>query len=461
MNILHVNASAGGGGAERIAVMLTEGLRDAGHRTALLVGHTKSEADHIIEFDRNANASVFESALEKCVKHVLQPLAGRVRGAGLLARLLRQHSNPQRLVDHLRGRETFHYPSTLSSIESLPFVPEVIHCHNLHGGYFDLRALTALSSRTPVFLTLHDEWTFTGHCAYTMGCERWETGCGDCPDLSVYPALMRDGTKGNLARKKSIYSKSRLFVSAPSAWLIERAKRSVLAEGAQDFRVIHNGVDLDIFCPKSKEQCRAKLGIPVDNLVVSFAANSAHTNVFKDYETVVKAGEQLGGLLPSRSVTLLILGGEAGETRSGNVTIKNLGYVNGLEAMAEAYSSADFYLHAANADNFPTTILEALACGVPVVATNVGGIGEQVKNCLTTDGNIDQARLADGTGALVAHKDFQGMARAVERISSTPNVLAQLSANARQDAVKRFDRRRQIDDTLAWYRAFEPAPISS
>ena len=149
-------------------------------------------------------------------------------------------------------------------------------------------------------------------------------------------------------------------------------------------------------------------------------------------------------------------GGDAGVETRGNVKIHNLGYLKNQNDMAEAYSAADFYLHAAHGENFPTTILEALACGVPVVATAVGGIPEQVLTCLDESGGLVRGKVPMATGALVAPKDSQAMAQAVATINADEPARLQLAANARTLAVDRFDRRRQIRDTLDWYRKCIP-----
>src|SRR3546814_10331965 len=81
----------------------------------------------------------------------------------------------------------------------------MLHCHNLHGGYFDLRELARFSKLLPVVLTLHDEWAYTGHCAYTFGCERWRSGCGQCPHLDVSPSIRRDASAANWTAKYDIY----------------------------------------------------------------------------------------------------------------------------------------------------------------------------------------------------------------------------------------------------------------
>ena len=67
-------------------------------------------------------------------------------------------------------------------------------------------------------------WMFTGHCAHSLECELWKNGCGHCPDLTLYPSLLRDGTKSNHALKRRIYKKSKLYISTPSKWLMEKSK---------------------------------------------------------------------------------------------------------------------------------------------------------------------------------------------------------------------------------------------
>src|SRR5207248_4324578 len=140
--------------------------------------------------------------------------------------------------DYHAGREDFHFPGTRRLLTLTAERPDVVHAHNLHGGYFDLRALPSLSAQVPLILTLHDAWMLSGHCAHSFDCERWRTGCGHCPDLTIFPAIERDATAYNWRRKRSIYSKSKLYISAPSRWLMQRVEDSTLQLGAKECRVI-------------------------------------------------------------------------------------------------------------------------------------------------------------------------------------------------------------------------------
>jgi hypothetical protein len=156
------------------------------------------------------------------------------------------------------GREFFNYPGTWQLLNLISDRPHIIHAHNLHGGYFDLSFLVPLSHQVPVILNLRDMWLLTGHCAYSLGCERWKTGCGKCPDLSIYPAIKQDATAFNWRRKSRIYAQSRLYVTVVSQWLLEQARKSML-KGIQ-YRMIPSAVDLAVFTPNDQREARTHLG---------------------------------------------------------------------------------------------------------------------------------------------------------------------------------------------------------
>jgi len=321
--------------------------------------------------------------------------------------------------------------------------PDVVHCHNLHGGwlerggYFDLRALPWLSRRVPTMLTLHDTWLLSGHCAYTLGCDRWKTGCGRCPDLSIYPALTRDGTAHNWKVKQSIYADSRLYIATPSRWMMRQVEQSMLAPAVVEARVIPNGVDANVFRPGEKGEARASLGLPQDAAVLLFVANAAKQNVFKDYKTVEACTRRVAARFRTRKVLLLVLG-QADETLVfDNGEIQWVPFQTQRAVTARFYQAADVYVHAAKSDTFPNTILEALSCGTPVVATAVDGIPEQV----------EEGR----SGFLVPAGDADSMAAHVCRLLSTESLRAAIGRAAAERASRLFGLDKQVDAYLGWY----------
>jgi len=252
--------------------------------------------------------------------------------------------------------------------------------------------------------------------------------------------------------KKAIYEGTRLSISAPSRWLLERARESILAGGAVDFRHIPNGIDQGIFRPADQAAARDLLGLPRDHHVLLFAANLLGKNPFKDYGTVAAAVEQVAAT-HDRRLLLIALGGAGEVTRVGNAEMRLLPYERDPSRVAAYYQAADLYLHAANADTFPTTVLEALSVGRPVIATAVGGIPEQVRSLAAIPGSWTGA--AEGpttaTGVLVAAHDAAGMAAATTALLADDELRDRLGRNAASDAAGRFGLDGQLDATLAWY----------
>jgi glycosyltransferase involved in cell wall biosynthesis len=302
-------------------------------------------------------------------------------------------------------------------------------------------------------VTLHDSWMLTGHCAISFDCSKWQSGCGSCPYLDTYPAVRRDSTDLNWLRKKRIYENSSLFVAAPSSWLLERAKVSILSHGIVGTKLIPNGVDLSIFRPGEKAAARERIGLPQDERILLFSGFSPANSPFKDFPTLRAAAELLGRV--GTDITLLVLGGTGETQRMGQVTIRFAGYEMDEARVAPFYQAADIYVHAAyvgSENGGSLAVLEALACGVPVVATDVGGIPEQVKSLRSVSPGGAHRFDADGaTGILTAPGDAKALAEAVTILIEDSALLRAMSSNAAKDARRRFDLQTQVDAYLDWY----------
>jgi glycosyltransferase involved in cell wall biosynthesis len=423
--IAQVNTREQRGGAETIARQLVKGYRRRGHQAWLLVGREDASAEGVLPF----------------------PSGLRAETAHLLA-------GPLRLLDRRRGLETYRYPKTGRMLEGLPAKPDVVHLHNLHGGYFDLRVLPDLSRRLAVFLTLHDAWLLSGHCAHSFDCERWRTGCGSCPDLTIYPAVRKDATAGNWQRKRDIFRRSRFHVATPSQWLADRVSASILAPALEQLRVIPNGIDLRTFNPSGREAARARLGLDADQPVLLIAGNDAGTNPFKDFPTArraaVGAAERSG-----RDVTVFVLGDTGAEAREGGARFRPVPWRQDPAEVAVYVRAADVYLHASRADTFPTSVIEAMACGTPVVATAVGGIPEQLDDTSSRAAASGAASVVAirATGMLVPPGDAEAMASATAALLDDGELRRTMGANAARRAARRFDAERQCEAYLDWYRA--------
>ena len=444
LRILLVSTAERGGGAEISAWNLFQAYQARGYGSRLAVGvrHSEDPAVLLIPGDSSRNAWA------RCWIRVskLVPLEGRVRGTTRARELFEWIGEPGRSLGRARGHEDFNFPGTWQLIEQSTLV-DIVHCFNLHPSYFDLRILPELSRKRPVILDLRDAWLLSGHCAHSFDCDRWETGCGMCPDLSIYPAIRRDGTAHNWKVKEKIFSQSRLNVAAPSQWMMDKVRKSMLAAAIVESRVIPTGIDRSVFCPSEKTAIRARLQIPQDAKVLLFAGNGIRRNIWKDYKTMRAAVALLAERASGQSLLFIALGEGAQDERVGEARIRFVPHLKDPKEVASYYQAADVYIHAAAADTFPRAVLEALACGTPVVATGVGGIPEQIRSLW----NSSTLEASGATGIVVPPADAESMATGIETLLTNDQLLKRLSENAAIDAGQRFDLTKQATSYLEWY----------
>jgi glycosyltransferase involved in cell wall biosynthesis len=400
MRIVAVNTHDRAGGAARVALGLHDGLRAGGDQSLLLVKYRAGREPGVVDWDGRLNAALREvtSRVEKRV-------------------------SLQALLD----------PSWFDARRAPLREADVVQLHNIHGGYFNPLLLGPLGRRSHVVWTLHDMWGLTGKCVHAYGCERWVAGCGACPLLSEYPALRRDTTGAQWRLKRAIYGHARFVVVTPSTWLARLVERSILQE--HDVRYIPNGVDTAAFSPGEKEAARRELGLPADRSLVLFVAAGGHRNPHKGFALLSRA---LGGLGERRPV-LVVLGGDGtlSQEEAGCEVIDG-GRVDETERLALYYRAVDVLAFPSLAENCPLAVLEAMACGRPVVAFAVGGIPDLVDHL--------------ETGYLARLGDAGDLARGLAAALDAEGKAADWGAAARARVEERFDLESQIDAYRELYR---------
>jgi glycosyltransferase involved in cell wall biosynthesis len=456
LRILQVSTADVAGGAEKVACDLFHTYRARGHDTWLAVGRKITDDPRVLLIPGGDTRSGRTTAWAS-VRSRLRPVARRMPAASSVSQLLRAVAKPHGVENMRRGVEDFDFPGTWRLLEMAGQMPDIVHCHNLHGSYFDLRALPWLSSRVPVVATLHDAWLLSGHCALSFDCDRWKIGCGHCPDLTIYPAVKRDATAYNWERKRSIYADSKLYVATASRWLMDRVSESMLAPSVAGARIIPNGVDVSVFHPADRHLARQQLGMPQQGAVLLFTAHGVRRNIWKDYHTMQAAVALVRSDLEGQNVLFVAVGEDVPAARTGEGGIRFVPYEDDPSMVATYYCAADIYLHAAKAETWGLTITEALACGTPVVATAVGGIPEQLKGLATSDPgprliDLNRHNRGEATGMLVPEGDARCMAASIVQLVRDESLRRQLGANAARDARDRFDLRLQADQYLDWYQ---------
>ena len=248
---------------------------------------------------------------------------------------------------------------------------DIVHCHNLHGRFFNLVTLQKMSHIKPTIWTLHDEWAITPHCAYTLEGTEIKNGLYVCPSIDTQPRILWNNSNALAQWKNDLYGKSRLHIVTPSKWLLERVKKTVLSN--QDVRLIPNGIDTSIFKKTDRMEARAKLGLPHDKKIILFLANDPKNNTWKGWKYTENVIEHY---MDRSDLVFLSVGNS--QTHPDESNVRYIGHIENKDELALYYSSADALLFTSIAENFPLVILEAMSCGLPIISFDVGGVREVV-----------------------------------------------------------------------------------
>src|SRR3989338_1608974 len=356
MNILQINTADTKGGAGKVSYRLKNELKKLGHQTSLLVSRKYAKNDKEVVLIRPDN--------------------------NLRRRIL------TKLTYYLANDLDF-FPS--NHILKMPEFKEadIIHCHNLHTNYFNPGALSEISKLKPIVWTLHDMWPVTAHCAHSFDGTLKENGFFTCPSLDIYPPIAWHNEKYLEKRKSGIYQNSKFNIVTPSKWLAEKVSQSALKE--KMLSVIYNGVDTNTFHPLPKEQCRKELNLPLDKkIILSFIKKT--DDQWKGLPFITEITERFKN---NEGITFINIGRTTGNRNN----LSSLPPVGNDETLSKYYSAADALLYPSIADNCPLVVLEAMACGLPVVSFSTGGIPEL----------IDHKK----TGYIARYKDAVGLANGI------------------------------------------------
>lgn len=241
---------------------------------------------------------------------------------------------------------------------------DVVHLQLIHKhSFFNLHHLPILSRLKPMVWTLHDTWAFTGHCINPFDCDRWESGCGECPDLDILFPLSQDTSALNWEIKKTLFEQCDLDLVVGSPWMERRVKESPLFQHLRVHHVPHY-LDVETFRPGDSNESRERLGVDPDHWVIAFRASSAP---FKGTDLVIEA---LKGMEFERPVTLLTTDMKGFcEDLKDRFHVIDLGWVEEKETLVDLYRACDVFLMPSRGESFGYMAAEAMACGKPVVVT--------------------------------------------------------------------------------------------
>lgn len=365
---MQINAVCDTGSTGRICRELNDALLQAEHEGIVLYGN---------------GSSAYDCAYKISSKY-------GVKLHGLLSRLFGKNAAYSKI-------------STKKIINVLKtYKPEIVHLHNLHGNYANLKLLLQYLAKEdiPTVITLHDCWFYTGKCTHytTMGCNKWQTGCHDCPKLKGdIPSWFFDRTSEMWQEKKELFSAiPRLAVIGVSDWITDEARKSFLKD-AVILQRIYNWIDLEVFYPRGRDG-RKQFGISEDKKAILCIGAGWSVNSCKTKDLLA-----LAQLLPENYE--IILAGYVPFADKLPSNVKAIGYFSSTEDLAKLYSACDVYVHLSREDTFGKVIAEAIACGTPAVVYDSTACPEVV---------------GDRCGIVVPMEDIDAVRKAVLEITSYP-----------------------------------------
>lgn len=341
------------GGAAKVAWQLKVGLEQRGHQAAMLVGE-KFSVDPAVQLLNDKKS-----------------LGGRLR-----RKLAYWLAND---IEVFRSDQILATPQFRQA--------DVVHCHNLHSYYFNLTTLAKIARHKPVVWTFHDMWPLTAHCAHSFG-GTIKDGFFQCPDKAIFPPLAWHNEKHLEKLKRRVYQQASFHIVAPSQWLKTKVSQSLLAD--QPISLIYNGIDASIFRLQDRARMRAQLGLPPDKKIILSVIKKGWRNPWKGAKFVDHTRQYY------RNRPELIFLNIGSDIPSVSDPVR----------LAQYYAAADVLLYPAIADNCPLVVLEAQACGLPVVAFATGGIPELVQHQVSgwIASYQDTAGLIAGLEFVLKHK---------------------------------------------------------
>lgn len=254
--------------------------------------------------------------------------------------------------------------------------PDVIHLHNLHGYYINIEVLFNYLAEAdkPVVWTLHDCWSFTGHCSHFsyVNCDKWKKGCDNCIQKKCYPtSCILDRSCKNWLNKKDLFTKvKKMTLVTPSKWLAGLVKESYM--GKYPVEVIPNGIDLNVFKP-SPSDFREKFGLVCKKIILGVASAWNHKKGLDDFIALSKE------LNDDYKIVLVGLTDKQKKSIPDNILV--ITRTNDVKTLAEIYTAADVFLNPSREETMGLTTVEAMACGTPVVVSNYTAVPEVVDDC--------------------------------------------------------------------------------
>ena len=310
--------------------------------------------------------------------------------------------------------------------------PDIIHIHNIHGYFLNYRVLFDYLAKCDIQVvwTVHDCWLYTGHCYHYsyIGCNKWKSECVQCPQRKMFPSSWwADRSKQNFRDKKAAFTslpKERFTIVPVSRWIKGEMLQSFLKD--YDFRVIHNGIDTNVFTIYDPTEVKKKYQLEGKRVILGVASIWCEEKGWNDF---MRLAEQL-----DEHERLVLVGVDEKHQALLPKNVTGIRRTENIRQLAELYSAAEAFVTPTWQDNYPTVNLEAIACGTPVVTYRTGGSIEAV---------------TEQTGLVVEQGDIDGLLKAIRTIEERGKAYYQQPC--RSYALKNFKKEDRYAEYLKLY----------
>lgn len=342
MKVLQINSVCGVGSTGRIATDLYKVLAERGHECLIAYGRGNAPS--------NINSIRIGSDFDNYI-HVLKTRVFDKHGFG-----------------SIKATKKF-----IKQIEE--YNPDIIQLHNIHGYYINIKILFEYLKKVNKFVvwTLHDCWAFTGHCAHFdyIVCNRWKTTCHSCPQKRRYPlSLLMDNSNWNYNKKKELFTSiENMLIVTPSSWLRNLVKQSFLDK--YPVKVINNGIDLKVFKP-TESDLREKYNLKDKFVILGVASQWGER---KGLNCFFQLANRFG-----ETFQIILVGVTEKQKKELPNNIIGITRTNSVKELSQIYTISDIFVNPTLEDTFPTTNIESLACGTPVITFKTGGSVESIDN---------------------------------------------------------------------------------
>lgn len=401
MKILHVNTNDIEGGAARAANRLHKGLLQKNIYSRMVVNNKKTDDFTVITLNTNK--------LERIKTKIRIFLDEKLKSIYFKRLKVTWSCN------------LFCNKSLVNFINKSNF--DIVHFHWINASMLSIKDIKKINK--PIVWTMHDMWPFTGGCHYSDNCVLYKEDCNKCKQLSNKKDTFLSGYI--LKEKYSSYKKKSIVYVTPSEWLEKCSKESFLLKNS-NIKVIPNGIDLKIFKRLDKNFCKKILNLDLSKKYILFGAMTSTSDKRKGYDLLKRAlsffREKF--YLKDKDIVLLVFGANKPQNNENlPFDINYLGQISDDITLNIIYNSADVFIAPSREDNLPNTIVEALSCGVPCVAFNVGGMIDLIEH--------------KNNGYLAEPFNIEDLAEGINFVLEDENRWNNLSENALNKAQKDYN----------------------